>query len=156
MFTQEYLLDRFHYDGKNLIHCKNSGSVKKGDVAGCLDAYGYVVIRLTGKNYKAHRLIFMYVHGWCPKIIDHINRIRNDNRIENLRDAGTNGNQINITTKQRDLPRGVRWHTKQKCLYASISVQGKEKWLGNFPSVEEARAAYVAAAKKYHGEFAMV
>ena len=52
------------------------------------DKQGYVIIKIKTKQYKAHRLVFAYFNGRFPvKEIDHINRIRCDNRIENLREA---------------------------------------------------------------------
>lgn len=64
---------------------------------GSIDHYGYVIIKIKGKQYKAHRLVFAYFNGYFPTdMIDHINRNRSDNRIENLRvaDAKLNNNNV--------------------------------------------------------------
>lgn len=53
-----------------------------GSVAGSKNSLGYVQIKISGKLYHAHRLAWLYVYGYMPeKEIDHINRIRDDNRI---------------------------------------------------------------------------
>lgn len=59
-----------------------------GNVAGGLDEKGYIRIRIDGKKYRAHRLAWLYTFGVWPTLqIDHINRVRDDNRICNLREA---------------------------------------------------------------------
>jgi hypothetical protein len=67
--------------------------IKAGDVAGTLHPTGYIHIRVDGKNYQEHRLAWLYVHGKFPdNCIDHINGIKDDNRISNLRDVTTQEN----------------------------------------------------------------
>lgn len=67
-----------------------------GAVAGCLDAKGYVIVRLDGKGYKAHRLAWLLYYGkWPSNSLDHINGIKNDNRISNLREASSQQNAQN-------------------------------------------------------------
>lgn len=62
--------------------------MKVGDVAGGLDEKGYVRIRIDGIKYRAHRLAWFYVKGvWPSDTIDHKDRVRNNNRILNLREA---------------------------------------------------------------------
>lgn len=58
-----------------------------GDKCGTVNFNGYLQIRVHGKVYLAHRLIWLYHYKKWPKQIDHINRNRLDNRIENLRDC---------------------------------------------------------------------
>lgn len=60
------------------------------------NSLGYVQIKISGKLYHAHRLAWLYVYGYMPeKEIDHINRIRDDNRIANLREATSQLNSLN-------------------------------------------------------------
>jgi hypothetical protein len=67
---------------------------------------------IDGKLYGAARLAWLYVHGEWPKNqIDHINRLRDDNRLVNLRDVTHTENCNNISTNN-GLPEGVYWHTK--------------------------------------------
>jgi hypothetical protein len=59
-----------------------------GALAGTSSYHGYVVIKLNGRSYRAHRLAWLYQHGcWPDGELDHVNRQRNDNRITNLREA---------------------------------------------------------------------
>ena len=67
---------------------------------GSIDKDGYLIIKIKGKQYKAHRLVYAYFHGKFPELeIDHINRQRTDNRIENLREVDRYTNVQNTTRK---------------------------------------------------------
>ena len=62
--------------------------VRIGDIAGTLNSRGYRKIEVGGRSYAAHRLAWLFVNGkWPSADIDHINRIKDDNRIANLRDV---------------------------------------------------------------------
>jgi hypothetical protein len=61
---------------------------------------GYLVMSYKKKSYLCHRLAWLYVYGSYPKnVIDHINRVRDDNRISNLRDVTYTQNALNKTHK---------------------------------------------------------
>jgi len=97
------------------------------------------------------------VHGrWPAKYLDHINGIRNDNRLCNLREATQTENTRNQGKQKTNTSglKGAGWHKGQKKWVAKIRIGTTDKWLGTFSSKEEAHAAYCEAAKKYHGEFA--
>ena len=108
----EVLIEEIHQlfeykDGKLLYKENRYGSCnrlmnKKGDEAGCLSASsGYITIGVHGKSYRAHHLVWLYHYGVLPKMLDHINNIRHDNRIENLRETTHAENQLNrIDTKR--------------------------------------------------------
>lgn len=80
------------------------GNVKCfGDGTTCKDGYEYYLIRINGKIQKLHRVIYSYYHGIPIEklgILDHINRIRNDNRIENLREVSNSENCLNRGTRK--------------------------------------------------------
>jgi hypothetical protein len=82
-----------------------------GEVAGSIKNNGYRRIGIDGKYYGAARLAWLIVHGeWPQNEIDHINRIRTDDRIVNLRDVTPTENNNN-RSDNNGLPEGVQWHT---------------------------------------------
>jgi hypothetical protein len=117
---------------------------KAGAVAGAIDHYGYVVIRLDGRLYKAHRLVWLYVHGvWPLKNIDHINRIKNDNRLENLRlaDQSINMHNVDVRVGSKSGVAGVTWRADRKKWNARIKIGYKNFNLGLFDNIAAAVAA---------------
>ncbi len=139
---------------KNLKHKANKISV--GDVAGCINSKGYNAIKVDGKLYLGHILAWFYVYGVWPKCqIDHINNIRNDNRIENLREAShlENCYSKGLSSLNTSGYKGVRIGYKDSW-YAYIKFNGKYYHLGQFKSKEEAALAYNKKALEFFGEFA--
>lgn len=134
---------------------KDAKRIKAGTVAGCLSVWGYIVIRLNKVLYPAHRLAwFIETGNWVPDMIDHVNGIKDDNRLENLRLATASQNGIN---RRATLPnttgfRGVIRHRDK--WVAQIKIDGRRLGLGTFDTPEAAHAAYVDAARLHHGEFA--
>lgn len=131
--------------------------VKAGAVAGCNDGQGYLRIKIDGRNYKSHRLAWLYMTGeWPKEQVDHVNGSRGDNRFENLREAAHAENLWNSGKRVDNTSgfKGVFFDTQARKWRALIGIKGKQKSLGRFTSPEAAHAAYVAAAKKYFGEFA--
>ena len=127
--------------------------VKSGQKAGCLHPSGYVQIRFNGKSYSAHRLAWFYVHGaWPKESIDHINNIRSDNRILNLREANQSENCQNLKKSRGasgflgvsiDSVRGNRWKS-------AIKLNGKNYHLGWFKTAEQAHEVYLIAKRTMH------
>lgn len=97
--TKEYLNSILEYrDGELYWKKVNLKSNKKiGDRAGSIQHYGYRQICIDNRVYREHRIIWIMFFGQIPDeyMIDHINRIRNDNRIENLRIVTRSENNIN-------------------------------------------------------------
>jgi hypothetical protein len=115
-----------------------------GAVAGAADHYGYIVIRLDTRLYKAHRLAWLYVHGeWPQQNIDHINRIKNDNRMANLRlaDQSANMHNVGVRVNSKSGVAGVTWRADRKKWNARIKVGYKNFNLGLFDDVAAAIAA---------------
>lgn len=73
-------------------------SAMKGDAAGAKGSTGYIAIFINGKYYAAHNLAWFYVHGYWPIEIDHIDRIKTNNKIENLRECTRVENMRNHST----------------------------------------------------------
>lgn len=123
--------------------------------AGNLSKEGYVVIGLDYKVCKAHRLAWLYMHGREPSgQIDHINGIRSDNRIANLREATPQGNTQNLREAYANNLSsgvlGVYWHKQAKKWQAKITHEGKAKSLGLFDSIESASRAYIKEKRALH------
>lgn len=152
--TQSRLQELFDYDPSVgvFIRRKSLSNVKAGDVAGTLKDE-YVQINVDGTIYKAHRLAWMYVYGVEPKSgIDHINGIRADNRLCNLREATQSQNGENKIRHKNNKSgyRGVSWHKASKKWKASIFKAGKTFYLGIFPTAKEAFDEYCRAKKRIH------
>lgn len=131
-------------------------NVKAGSVAGSTVGIGYRNIRIYRLAYRAHRLAWLFMTGkWPIDMIDHINGVRDDNRFANLREATCEQNRRNSGKHAASGSgfKGVSWK-EGRGWRAYIHVQGKQRHLGYFSTPGKAHAAYVAAAKKYHGEFA--
>jgi len=159
MITQERLHELFEYreDGK-LIWKVNIGTVKIGDVAGCIDNQGYYIVRIDRKNRKGHRLIFLYHHGYLTEglQIDHIDGNPGNNRIENLREVTNSQNCHNSRRYSNNTSdvKGVCWDKKQDKWKAAIKINRKQIHLGYYTILEEAATAVREARVKYHGEYA--
>ncbi len=118
---------------------------------------GYVVITIDGEKHRAHRLAWLYVYGEWPKsILDHKNRIKTDNRIDNLREStfSANGqNQIKPQSHNKVGLIGVSRHSRHKKFVAQININGEKTYLGIFKTAEEAHQIYLEAKKKHHEAF---
>ena len=156
MLTQSRLKELLHYDPETGVFTwllRTSNRIRVGGVAGCARRDGYRLIRLDGGSYLAHRLAWLYIHGVSPpEETDHINGIRADNRIANLREATKSGNQQNraIHSKNTSGFPGVSWHSQVGKWQAHIRSEGKSKYLGLFDASEDAHEAYCAAKVQMH------
>lgn len=122
-----------------------------GAVAGAKDYYGYIVIRLDTVLYKAHRLAWLYTHGeWPATGLDHINRDKADNRIENLRMADQSVNMHNTAARNNSKSgvAGVTWRADRKKWNARIKVGYKNFNLGLFDDMQAAIAARQTAERR--------
>jgi len=167
MLTQKLLQEFLNYDPETGIFTwKERGSEYfpthkdfrawngrfPGTTAGSFDWGGYVVIRILSKDYKAHRLAWLYVNGEMPESeTDHINGIRDDNRIYNLRMVSHRDNARN-----RKMPAnnssgciGVSMLKKSGKWVARISVDGVYAHIGLFDDWFEAVCARKSAENRY-------
>ena len=148
--TADELKAYLHYDPDTGVFTarKACGSRPAGRVLGNTNQHGYVQISVKSRSYTAQRLAWLYVHGkWPDGVVDHINRVRNDNRICNLRDVNQSQNSLNTEyTTSKAKTRGVTYRPPWR---AVIQVNGKRKNLGDFYTLEEAVAARKAAEKEY-------
>lgn len=153
--SQARLKELLHYDADTGVFTwrARKRGVTVGRIAGSPAHYGYWCLVLEGKRYAAHRLAWLYVYGVYPaSCTDHINRIRRDNRIANLREAtrAQNLQNLGINDRNKSGARGVSFDALNDKWRASISVDGRAKNLGRFSTKEDAAQAYKVAAAKYH------
>lgn len=145
----------FEYKDGQLIR-KVSSKRSKAGVVGSKTTKGYLIVGHNGKYYFVHRIIYLLNHGNCPQFIDHINGIKTDNRIENLRQADifTNHYNAKISLNNTSGAKGVHKLKRQKGYQARINVNGKRKHLGTFSTFELADEFVSLAREMLHGEFA--
>ena len=151
--SHEYLLSILEYKDGNLIWKDEKKYRMFGKVAGTLHPRGYIHIIINGVLFKAHRLIWFYHYKEWPKhTIDHINRIKTDNRIENLRDLSMVDNFENVIKANKNNSTGLRGVSKVKCnKFRAVIIKNKIKYhIGHFDSPEEAHNAYLNYKKILH------
>jgi hypothetical protein len=125
-----------------------------GKPAGCVQ-HGFIRVYVPGcGNSRAHRIIWKMVYDEEAEVIDHVDGDPANNRLSNLRRATRAQNNWNrrrnprFRSRLRGVrPRGKRW-------VASIAVNGRSIFLGQFDSAADAYFAYARAARRYHGDFA--
>jgi len=124
------------------LNDRAGGKVKSGSVAGSTNGK-YKQIKIFGKWYKCHRLVWLLKTGdWPSDQIDHINRDSLDNRFENLRDVSNYTNCLNRKKKSSSGVVGVTFDKVTEKWRAQTCIKGVHKNLGRFNTVEEALEAY--------------
>ena len=160
LLTQKLLKERLHYDKDTGIFTwfdSNLNAHKaRGKVAGCNNKVGYVQIGLRLEDkfyvYLAHRLAWLYEYGEFPKGgLDHINHVKADNRITNLRIATQRENIRNMSMSSRNTTgyTGVSFNKRAKKYEAYVKVDYKQIHLGYFKNVEEAAKAAKEGREHY-------
>ena len=144
--TQDYLKSILDYNRHNGLFAWKLGMaarIKIGAIAGTVNNNGYLRIKIKGKKYMAHRLAWFYQYGQWPEQIDHINRMKLDNRLSNLRDVSDAENQRNRSMQHNNTSgvAGVCWRDANQKWWAYIGVDGKKKHLGFFTEFEDAVTA---------------
>lgn len=156
--SQKKLQELFYYkDGELYWKERIHSSIDLSKPAGKIEKNGYRAIGIEGKLYKAHRLIWKYHYGKDPKeFIDHIDGNGTNNNIENLREATHQQNGFN-RGPQKNNKLGIKGVRKLGNKYtAAITINGKEKHLGMFFTIEEARLVREEAEKKLFKEFSVL
>ena len=125
----------------------------KGKRAGGLGNHGYWQINLWGRLALAHRLAWAMHHWEDPGDlqIDHINRVRTDNRIVNLRLVERSANQRNRGLQKNNTSgfTGVCWNHRRNAWEAKVTLGGKLNHLGYY-STPEAAASSLTNFKRNH------
>lgn len=145
--TQEALLEAHriyeYIEGKLFWKVKTARKVVVGHRAGNMcKTNTYRGVKIFGRLYKEHRVVWAMHYGeWPEQEIDHINHIRDDNRIENLRDVPHRLNQQNLPTRKDNKyeATGVRWRSDRNKWQAYTSAHhSKFKSLGHYETKDEA------------------
>lgn len=117
-----------------------SNRVKVGDEIKSKDNAGYIQVSIKSKMYRLHRIIWFCEKGEIPKQIDHINGIRDDNRMCNLRNVSQQENLKNQKKRCDNTSgySGISFNKSRNKWRVRIYVDKKEKHLGYFNTIEEA------------------
>ena len=149
----------FEYrDGRLFWKIKPKQSSRLDNEAGWHNGKGHLRVTYKQRGYMVHRIIYEMFHGPASDSheIDHIDGIRDNNRIENLRLVTSSQNNWNSRNRKHNTSglKGVYWENRKQKWRAQIGAFGKRKHLGYFATKEEAYAARLGAEKELHGEFA--
>jgi hypothetical protein len=158
--TQAKLQEVFTLDEETgVLYWRNppAGTAGVGDVAGGMGKKGRWIITFDGKRRLRSRLVFFYFYGWLPSLVDHRDRNKLNDRPDNLRPASSSQNQWNRQYKAKASGLPTRVSMDKRCpnnpFRSYIGIEGKDYFLGNFPTVELAFSASIRAAQEWHGEF---
>lgn len=153
--TSERLRELLHYEPATGVFTRlvqTSNRTHVGDIAGSISHYGYVEFQLAGKLRKAHRAVWLYVHGvWPAGEIDHIDGDRANNRLDNLRDVPPLSNQQNRRAPNSNNSSGFLGVSPRRGKWkAQIRTDGTNRHLGTYQTPELAYAAYLKAKRELH------
>lgn len=153
MITQERLKELFGYKDGQFVDRKTNAV--KALVPITLH-HRYYRIVVDGKQYKFHRMVFLYHKGYLPKIIDHVDNDRLNNKIENLREVTQQQNCLNRIAHKNNRSgyKNVHWDKVMNKWTVQISIDRKRRVFGYFDDVELAGLVAEEARDKFHGEFA--
>ena len=149
MLTQEKIKRLFEYkDGKLYWKIKPANNVEIGSIAGSIQSNGYCYISINSKLYRRSRLVFLYHHGYFSEYnIDHKNRIKDDDSIENLREITQQCNSRNTGNFSNNTSgvKGVNWNNRDRKWHSQIGLNKKRYNLGYYDDFDDAVCARLAA-----------
>ena len=150
MITQEELQSLLVYSSGSLYWKVKRPHINIGDKAGYTLTKGYRRIKINGIPYPEHHLVWLYHNGHLPEDqIDHINRIRDDNRIENLRECNNSQNSQNRMPEKY----GVYFHKKSGKYHVRIRKNGKCVFSEYHDTLNDAEEAYKNFKTTHHTFF---
>jgi len=159
--SREHLLHLFDYDPDTGYLWRREATTRNtrwriGKRAGCLEhPGGHRYVGIKGKLYGEHRVIWKMVYGSVPPILDHINGIRDDNRLTNLRCATSAQNHQNTRSVSKTAGvKGVYWNKRAGKWHVQTKNGGSTIYLGQYDDLREAALRYDREARKLFGEFA--
>jgi uncharacterized protein YegP (UPF0339 family) len=152
ILSQARLKELLHYDPETgdfrWRTAARHGQITPWSLAGSPHSQGYVVLKVAGKSFRAHRLAWMYMTGSEPaNDIDHIDGVKSNNQWRNLREATTKQNAENTPLRSDNSTgyRGVTFDAKKGLYRARIRHNGELIGLGRFKTAEQAAEAARAA-----------
>ena len=153
MITQKRLQELFDYQDGQFIDRKTNAVRALVPIT---NHHRYHRIVVDRKAYAFHRMVFLYHKGYLPKIIDHIDNDRTNNRIENLREATQQQNCLNRVAHKNNRSgyKNVHWDKAMNKWCVLINVFKKRKVIGYYDDIELAGLVAEEARDKFHGEFA--
>jgi len=160
--TQEEVRRWFDCDGHSLLwkEAPPRSNIKVGATAGNTHPKtGYVQVRLRGKDYRVHRLVFLWHHGYTPEFVDHRDHVRHHNNISNLRECTSKENACNRRARVTATSqyKGITWAPdKMKWRARASDAEGKEIHLGYHEDEVVAARAYDTYAINNFEEFANI
>lgn len=161
MITQARLRELLTYDpttGKftaRIAFGRGRGRYHPGDVvSGNTNGFGHMSINLGGKRFYLHRLAWLFAYGcWPDGVIDHVNGLPADNRIDNLRigtQAENSQNKRHAQANSKSGVLGVSYHKGMKAWRARVTVKRVEVHVSYHKDKAEAQQAYLAAKRANH------
>jgi hypothetical protein len=151
VLSVDLIMQRIQYDPATGAMTWKDGP-RAGAQVGATDAQGYIRITVYGRTVLGHRVAWAISNGsWPDHQIDHVNGVRHDNRLSNLRDVDRvqNGRNQKMNMMNSSGAPGVHWSAPHKRWRAYISVNRKRIWLGLFQDFEDAVNARKAAERNF-------
>jgi hypothetical protein len=155
VITQAELKNYVYYDPDTGAFTRKEkparGKAKAGDVMGSRHMAGYMAASVRNKAYLLHRLAWLYVHGYMPEQIDHINHDRTDNRISNLREVVPQENLRNqkLSAANTSGVTGVAWDKAKRKWMAQVKVDYRNVHLGRYDDWFDAVCARKSANNRF-------
>jgi hypothetical protein len=152
--TQNNYHDIFEYkDGKLFWKQTKRVDLIGKEISG-VNGDGYIRIKVNGKTKKTHQVIYQMFYGYIPSVIDHINGIKTDNRIENLREVTRSQNSMNHSIKRHGKQRNVSWHIRVQKWNVRVMKNYKTVYSAYFEDKELADLVAFEARKKFFKQYA--
>jgi hypothetical protein len=143
---QEYVKNIFDYkedeiSGYLIWKISKANRIKIGDIVGTFDKRtGYYQVQIDNKDYRLHRIIFLWHNGFLPKYVDHIDKNKLNNKISNLREITSQNNNRNRSQRKNTSSgiKGISWYKRDSKWRAYITINNKLYHLGSYDNIDDA------------------
>lgn len=153
-FLRELLI--YQPETGQLHNAVRRGRAQKGQLVTLHTSDGYLRVTVLRRTLLAHRVAWAMHYGEWPKgELDHVNGVRDDNRIDNLREATSQENSMNRGKYRNNTSgyKGVTWDASRSKWLVAVSKGGKREHVGRYDDLEVAVCAYKTRARILHGGF---